>query len=397
MELSFETVPAKELQWRIENLQYGLREKGCHGAIIVQRADLYYFSGTGQNAHLLVPAEGEPLLLVRKNYQRARRESRLNQVIPLEYRDQLADEARNLFSPHGKLGMELDVIPAKQFFRYQKMLDRWEIADLSSTIRHLRAVKSSWELKRQAEAAEMARALFNYARNIIREGMTEIELASELEAFVRKRGHQGVLRMRSFNQEVHYGHIMSGSSAAIPSFFDGATGGPGLNPSFPQGAGTKFINKNEPVLIDFMTVSHGYMVDQTRIFSLGPLSSPLEKAYQTSLEINNELANLGRSGILAEDLYHQAEKMATIAGLSDNFMGAEEKVNFVGHGVGLEVDELPVIAPGMDIPLKEGMVFALEPKFIFPNQGTVGIEDTFVVRQNRLEPLTTYDDALQYL
>jgi len=397
MEIKNEQVPAEELQQRIHKLQQGMKKKELDAAIIIQRADMYYFSGTGQNGYLFVPAEGEPQLLVRKNINRAREESMLDRVDPLDKRNRLPELVHQALPSGGKLGMELDVLPAKQYFRYREMFSPLEVDDVSSVIRKIRAVKSPWELKRQAEAAAMGDAMGWHARDIIREGLTEIELAAELEAFVRRRGHQGAVRMRGFNQELFYGHILAGENAARPSFFDGPTGGSGLSTSYPQGAGTGVIHKNEPVLVDFVFLYQGYMVDQTRIFCLGRLPEQLEKAYQTSLEIKRKLADMGRAGVPASDLFKKAGEMAEASGLSENFLGAQEKINFVGHGVGLELDEFPVIAPGMDTPLVEGNVFALEPKFIFPGMGTVGVEDTFVVRSSCLEQITTFDDSLQYL
>ncbi len=264
-------------------------------------------------------------------------------------------------------------------------------------IRGIRAVKSPFELEQLQKAAALGEAVFTFAREICRAGMTEIELAAELEAFARARGHQGAIRMRGFNQELFFSHTMAGESAAVPSFFNGPTGGRGLNPSYPQGAGTREIRRNEPLLIDYVTVLNGYMVDQTRIFCPGRPAAKLQRAYETALQIKEELVSMGRDGANGAALYRRAFEIASAAGLEDHFMGAAEKVSFIGHGVGLELDELPVIARNHDLTLTGGMVFALEPKFVFSGEGAVGIEDTFVVRSHGLEQITRFDDALQIL
>jgi Xaa-Pro dipeptidase len=389
--------PRVELEKRWKRLQEKMREKGIGGALIVQRADLFYYSGTGQDAHLFIPAEGLPQLLVRRNLQRARLESSLPQIGSLGGWGDLAGLIAEEAPKDAPLGLELDVLPVNLFHRYKKLFAPLELTDISPLIRRLRAVKSAYELRQLKEAAALAEAVFALVKKIYRTGMTELELAAELEAFARTGGHQGAIRMRGFNQEMFYSHTLSGESATVPSFFNGVTGGYGLNPSFPQGASNKKIKPGEILLIDFVTVVNGYMVDQTRIFCPGEPAPSLLRAHETALQIKRALVKKGQTGANGADLYREAVGIAAAAGLEDHFMGAAEKVAFVGHGVGLELDELPVIARNYDITLASGMVIALEPKFVFPGQGTVGIEDTFVVRAGGLEQLTSFDEAIQVL
>lgn len=389
--------PKDELERRRDKLQGRMREQGIGGALILQRADLFYFSGTAQDAHLFIPAKGEASLLVRRNLERARAESSLSQVESFPGWNKLAERIKESTGPAAAIGLELDLLPVNLFRRYEKLLAALTITDISPLIRIVRAVKSAHELLQLQQAAALGEAVFEHARQICRAGMQEIELAAELEAFARKRGHQGAIRMRGFNQELFFSHTMAGGNAAAPSFFNGPTGGSGLNPSYPQGAGTREIRKNEPVLVDYVTVLSGYMVDQTRIFCPGKPAAELRRAHETALQIKKELIAMGMDGANGAALYRRASEIASDAGLEDHFMGAAEKVSFIGHGVGLELDELPVIARGHDFTLGEGMVFALEPKFIFPGEGAVGIEDTFVVRSGGLEQITRFDDALQIL
>ena len=390
-------LPLSELQTRISKLQDKMQLEGIGGALLVQRADLFYFSGTGQNAHLFVPAAGEPSLIVKKSLTRARAESALGSVIPFGGWHELVTLIGETVPAGSKIGLETDVIPANLFFRYQKLLDNYKITDISKAIRKIRSIKSTYELGLMHEAAKISKSVFDHARDIIREGLTEVELASQLEMHARKQGHQGAVRMRGFNQEIYYGHIMSGKNAAAISFFDGPTGGSGLNPSYPQGAGRTVIKRNEPILVDFVSVFAGYMVDQTRIFSLGETASHLKSAYQQALLIKETLVNLGKPGVTGSLLFEKSEIIAAETGLANHFMGCPEKVSFVGHGLGLELDELPVIARGLETELEAGMVFALEPKFVFPGEGTVGIEDTFVVGADKLEQITLGSDQLQVL
>jgi len=390
-------IPKDELYKRVNSLQARMQKDGIAGALLVQRADLFYFSGTGQNGHLLIPAEGEPVLVVKKSLARAQQESALEKVVPFLGWEELIGQIKDIFAAGNQIGLESDVIPANLYLRYKKMLEDYEVVDISKHVRKVRAVKSDYELNMMKEAAKISSSVFNHASKVIQEGMSEVELAGHLEYHARTLGHQGVVRMRGFNQEMHYGHIMSGDNAAALTFFDGPTGGPGLNPSFPQGAGISTIKRHEPILIDFVSVLGGYMVDQTRIYSLGRPALHLLEAYQQAVNIKKTIAEMAKPGVTCSTLFAKAEEMADRAGLNNHFMGYVEKINFIGHGVGLELDELPVLARGLDLPLEEGMVFALEPKFIFPSEGTVGIEDTFVVNFNRAVQLTGLNDELQIL
>jgi len=382
-------VPLDELKRRIARFQEQLQKSNIEGALIVQRADLFYFSGTGQNAHLFIPVQGEPVLLVKKNLERARRECALPDVRAISDLSQLTCFLKTVIKPGEKIGLELDVLPANHYFRYQKLLEGFNLTDISVLIRRVRALKTTYEIDCLRRAAVLNTSVFNYAREILREGMSEVELAAALEAFARSRGHQGAVRIRGFNQELFFGHVMAGASASMPSFFDGPTGGSGLNPSYPQGAGLNLIKRNEPVLIDYVAVVNGYMVDQTRVFVIGNLPPMLNEAIDTALRIRQSMITLGKPGVLGSDLFQIAVDLANEAGLGGHFMGCDEQVSFIGHGVGLELDELPVIARNVDQPLEAGMVFALEPKFVFPGLGVVGIEDTFLVAAGGLEPLTT--------
>ncbi|MHB8156351.1 MAG: M24 family metallopeptidase [Desulfocucumaceae bacterium] len=389
--------PAKELMSRIEKLQYLLRKGGIDGSVIVQNADLFYFAGTVQQAHLFIPAEGKPLLMVKKSFQRAVEESELPGIVQLEGIKDLP----GIIDSHGHrgiklIGFELDVLPAALYLKYQKIFSSAQIVDISNLIRAVRMVKSPYEIDLLQDAAKLNHKMFSRVKDFLVEGITEVELAGKLEAEYRRNGHQCYVRMRGFNQEIVYGHLLSGSSLGLPSFLDSPTGGAGLNQSFPQGAGFKKIGRNEPVMVDYVGVYNGYMVDQARIFCLGRLPDKFIRAHEAALNIQEELKKSGKPGVICEDLYNLSVNIAANYGLKEYFMGFPQSAPFVGHGVGIELDELPVLARGFKTPLENGMVIALEPKFVFPD-GAAGIENTFVVRDNGLEAITLFDDNIVYI
>jgi Xaa-Pro dipeptidase len=375
-----------------------MADRGLDAALIVQRVDLFYFSGTGQDAHLFVPAEGSPLLLVRRSFERAVQDSPLEHVVAVKSLSGLKKSIEREYSgPVKRLGMELDVLPVNNYMLYSKLFPNAAISDVSPLIRETRMVKSEFELQMIRRAARMSDALLSAVAEILKEGMTEIEFAGLLEAQYRKNGHQGFVRVRSFNSEVFYGHVMSGANLSVPSCSVGPTGGPGVNPTLPQGAGSKIIKRHEPVQIDYVAVVGGYIVDQARTFFIGEPPEKFLKIHATALAIQEALISLGRAGTKAEKLYETAMHMAAAAGVTEGFMGYPQPVTFVGHGIGLELDELPVIGRKSPHILKEGMVIALEPKFILPGEGLAGIENSFVVTEKGLDKLTHFDDAIQVL
>ena len=382
--------PRSEVEARIDRLRGELAALGLDAALIVQRADLFYLSGTGQQGYLFVPKEGDPLLLIKKSLLRASTESPLSQVLPLRNPSELPGLLKEC--GHGgikRLGMELDVVPTAQYFRYQKIFGQVQIEDVSPAIRRLRMVKSPYEISLMREAALVAEKVYKAALANLRPEMTEVELAAALEHQARLNGHQGYVRVRAFNQELGFGNILAGAGASVPSYFDGATGGSGLNPSMPIGAGAKPIWRGEPVILDTTVVIEGYIVDQTRVVSLGSPAAHLREAHDVALRIQRKIAVEARPGVGCEDLYLLALEEANSAGLKDNFMGyGPDQAGFVGHGVGLELDEWPVLARGFKQPLVAGMTLAVEPKFVFPGEGAVGIEDTFLVTDQGLEAIS---------
>jgi Xaa-Pro dipeptidase len=382
-------VPREEIERRVGAFQAALRAEGLTGALVVQDVDLYYLTGTAQSAHLVVPAEGEPALFVRKTLERARRETPLERVEPLQSLRELPAALASAGLERGRLGLELDVLPAAQYLGYARRLDGFELADCSGPIRRLRAIKSPWELERIRLASDQLSHVDEWMAETLREGMTEIELAAELERLLRLNGHQGPVRFRGFNQELFYGSVLAGPSGAVPGSTETPIVGPGPNLLISKGASPRRIERGEPILVDLAGSNDGYLSDQTRTFSLGPLDGRWREAHDLAREILMNVAAEARPGVAPSEL---CERAVGLAGeLEDRFMGG---VSFVGHGFGLEIDELPVLAPGFDDPLEEGMVFALEPKFVFPGEGAVGIENSYAVTGDGVERLTTATEEL---
>lgn len=389
--------PMPELTARYQALQALLQQQELDAAVLVQNSDLFYFTGSIQQGIYYLPAEGEPLYLVRKDFGRARMESGLQHVLPLPNSKQLFALLREQgVALPKKAGMELDVLPVLQYRRYQQLFAPAEIVDVSTLVRRVRAVKSDYEISLMEDAALIMDKVFNHAKEVLAVGKTDLEVVAELERFARIEGHQGVARFRGFNGEAGFGHVFSGADGAVPTFLDAPLGGLGQNPAVAQGSSYKKISAAEPIIIDMLIGFDGYLVDQTRTLVIGELPDDLGKAYADMLKIQQQMEQTAKPGVAWGELYKQAVEMASRLGYRDNFMGmAGAQVSFVGHGIGVEVDEYPFIARGFDqFPLEENMTFAFEPKVVFPGLGAVGIENTWRVTADGVKRLTYSDEAL---
>ena len=366
--------PKSEVESRIKTLQSQMGE--IDGALLFHAVDVCYFSGTAQDGLVYIPRDGEPVVMMKRSLERAMQES------PLEVRPM--KNMRNLkadldIPAKATVGLEMDVLPCSFYFKVDRALQDARFVDVAEKIKHIRAVKSDFELKLIKEAARILEVGFSSVPDFLEEGMREVDLICRLESVMRSIGHQGSLRFRRFNSIVPLGHAMTGAEAAFPSFLASPSGGRGTSLLFPQGAGFARIKRNEPIFVDSVGIYNGYIADATRIFSLGQLEPELEDAYQAACQIEEAVARELVAGKTGKELFELSESEGARLGYQDYLGGPNgSKCGFVGHGVGLELDEYPVIGP-LDHPVRCNMTIAIEPKIIFPDKGVLGIEDTFLI------------------
>lgn len=383
--------PGRESSDRLDRFRERLSASGLDGALLVSATDVFYFAGTRQNAALWVPARGEPRLLVRKSLERAAAESAIASVSPFPRSGELAGVVEGA----RRIGFTFDVAPAALLGVWSRALPHAEFVDVTPSLLALRSVKSPWERERMRAAAQMLCDVFGRVPEFLVGGMREIDLAAEIEVRLRRAGNEGNPRLRGFNQELFMGLALAGPSSTRPGGFDGPVTGRGLSPASPLGASTDPIPRDVPVLLDYTAMKDGYGTDLTRIAVLGALPQPVEAAFDVALEIQGEVVRGLKPGALPSDLWSLATGIAERSGLGRCFMGPEgAQARFVGHGVGLELDEWPVLAPGFVEPLVEGQVVAVEPKFVLPGLGAVGIENTWVVGAGGGERLTEMSDEI---
>jgi Xaa-Pro aminopeptidase len=377
-------VPESEITARIARIQAELRRHDLHALFIVQRVDLYYFTGTAQNAYVFIPAEGQPLLMVRKYLPRALNESCIPNIVEIksvkEIPSLIGDFCRHNYR---FLGFELDVIPVNEFNYYRQLFKDYRCVDASSLIHKVRMIKSDWEITQLERSAELSSRTFQYMRENMQAGFTEIEFAGMVETFARKLGHGGKLRVRDYQTEGYPWHILSGKSGGMVGLLDSPASGEGTSPAFPCGGGNKRLAPNEPVMIDFTFVLNGYHIDETRMFAIHAMPARAMRACQAVIELHNAVLEKAKPGVRLDELYQLSTIKADALGYGDVYLGPPGyKVSFIGHGVGLEMVEPPFIAANRKEFLQPGMVFALEPKMVFENEFSAGIESDFLVTEN---------------
>lgn len=390
------STPPSEIETRINHLKQRLVKAGIDAALILQNSDLFYFTGTIQQAHLFVPVDGEPMLMVRKDIERATAESPLRKIVPISRPQELPELLRrNGYTLPRRLGLELDVLPANLYLGYRDIFSGAEISDVSTVVRLIRAIKSDHEIGLITAAAGYSDQVADSVKEYLREGITEIELAGLIEARARRLGHQGIIRMRLWGSELFYGHLMAGPAAAVPSYLASPTGGAAVSPAVAQGPGFRPIQRREPILFDYVFAHQGYLSDHTRIFAIEGLPDELLQAHQAMLAVQSMVKKEAKPGVRTGDVYAMAVAMATELGYADNFMGVgDRRIRFIGHGIGIELDEYPFLAQGQRLEFQQNMIVALEPKLIFPGVGVVGIENTHVVTADGLRQLGKFNEEV---
>jgi Xaa-Pro aminopeptidase len=351
--------------------------------------DRFYFSGTMQKGILVVPLDQDPLIFVEKGMERGVIETPMA-VTPIKNNKEIKKILSDKHILKGKAGLELDIVPVSIFERLKRVIGFDRYADVSEPIKEVREIKSPFELTQIYKSGEILSHVFAKARDVVMEGRTELEIDAALVAEGRKIGHQGFLRMRGFNQEMMTLTVQAGYTGAITTLLDAPITGAGVTPAVPQGSSFKRVEQGIPVTIDYGGGYNGYITDETRSFVVGELKDVFRKPYEAARSIIEDVMTYGKAGIDCTDIFSRAYDIAKKAHLEDYFLGhGDGKVAFIGHGLGLEINELPIITARHSRILKEGMVFAFEPKFVLPPYGAIGIEVDFIVRPSSFERVTT--------
>ncbi|RLB41316.1 MAG: aminopeptidase P family protein [Deltaproteobacteria bacterium] len=382
------SVPQRELEKRISELQGRLQSSNADGAFLAQRTDIYYFSGRDDPDYMFVPSEGQAsVFFLDKEVPNNKALTPYDTYFvtgPAGIRKALTSKHR---VGRSRIGLELDVVSFLESGRYKDLFEDSEIFDVSPLILGQRAVKSLWELEVMRQAAGITAQVFEAIRSFIQPGMTEMELSAEAEAHAQVLGDSLIdIRVRDYKTEGYPWHVLSGPNGGMIGLLDSPASGKGTSAAFPCGASQKRIITHEPIMVDFTYNLGGYHIDETRMFSIGSMPEEAMRASEAAIEIHNHILEYVSPGIKAGDIFDYSVAKANRLGYGNTYLGPEGyQVSFVGHGIGAELIEWPLLAKGRDDVLEPGITFALEPKIVFEDRFIAGVESVVLVTETGCE------------
>lgn len=380
-------LPEHELSSRIEKIQAMMTSQNIDAIILNNNANIYYTAGRVFNGYVYIPKKGDATYFVRRPIDL------LGRNIKYIHKPEQIVEHINI-AEISVIGLELDLAPYSNIERIRRIFPNIEISNATGILKQVRSVKTTYEVECLKRSGVKHAMVYSHIPALYQKGMTDLELQIEIERLSRLEGCLGQFRISGESMELFMGNLLCGNNADNPTPYDFAMGGAGLDNSLPVGCNGTTIKSGMTIMVDMNGNYTGYMTDMTRVFSLGNICDLAIKAHECSIRITRELSTIGLPGIEAKKLYERAIEIATEEGLEQYFMGHKQKAGFVGHGVGIEVNELPVIAPRSKDILCLGNVIALEPKFVIPTVGAVGIENTYIVTESGMISITNAPEEI---
>lgn len=384
----------EEFSLRLSKVQRKMREASVDAILVADNANKYYLSGRVFAGFAYIPSEGAPLWLVRRPVGLGG-----EGVFYFRRPDELPSLIADAGAPRcSVLGLEYDIAPYSHVVKLQGIfsaaLPEVRYTSLNPLMREARAVKTPEEIRLMKLSGFRHEQVYRRIPGLFRVGMTDLELQVEIERLSRLEGCLGVFRISGQSMELFMGNILSGKNADVPTPYDFAMGGAGLDPSLPVGASGEEIKEHTTVMVDINGDYTGYMTDMTRVFTLGTVPQLAVDAHRCSIDICRMFEREALPGVEARTLYAMIEDMVRERHLERWFMGHRQHAGFVGHGLGIEINELPVIAPRSASVLEENNMVALEPKFVIPDVGAVGIENTYHITSSGAVSVTNAPEEL---
>lgn len=374
-----------ELELRRDKIRALMAARSIDAALICCNVNLLYTCGTVVCGYFYLPLHGPATLFVKRPNNLTG-----EHIHPIRKPEQLPDLLRDCGLPlPARLMLEGDELSYGEYTRLAACFPDAEVLPCgTSLVRQARAVKTETEIELFRRSGMALTKAYEQIPTVYRPDMTDRQLSVEVERLVRLAGGLGIFRVFGRSMEVFMGSLLAGDNAAAPSPYDFALGGAGLDASLPVSASGSLIRPGQSIMVDMGGNFYGYMGDMSRVYSVGRLPEKAYAAHQTCLEIQDTIVAKARPGAVCGDLYDLAVDIARRNGFADYFMGVGQKAKFVGHGIGLEINESPVLAPRVAQTLEPGMVFALEPKIVLPGIGPLGVENSWAVTATGLEKLT---------
>jgi len=376
---------------RVKILQQKIRELELFGALLFYSRDVLYYTGTAQPSYLVVLPQ-EYFLFVRSGFEFA-----VNDVfIPREkIREErkLENVYRKVFpkSPaNKKIGIELDILTAEQFSKFKLIFFGYEFVNISPMVLEQRKRKDASEIEKIKEACEAMDMGHKAVLSTLKEGCTELELAAAVENAHRLAGHEGIFFMRQPDFFMSRGPISSGPNLSKFSGVVYSITGVGLSPAVPAGPSRRNISKGDLVVVDIPTLVKGYHADQTRTYILGMASKKVQNMYDYMREIADHLIENICPGMKCSEIFQMAVDKAEVRKVADAFLnfGGGKKSHMIGHGIGLECTEPPIISKYDHSEVSENYVMGLEMHMYRKDVGVVKVEDVILITNSGNEILT---------
>ncbi|MFX0015172.1 MAG: M24 family metallopeptidase [Promethearchaeota archaeon] len=389
----YPTIPLSEIKSRTMRLQHNLAEDNVDGAILLSTPELYYYSGVGYDGAVYIPKEGDPIHLVKRNIMLAQSVSKLPEIQPFGRKSKIF-KTLGIKQP-GSIAIEKDILPYSFVEFLQSKAKTIQLLNYSPILRKIRSIKSKYEITQIKRAAGLVDQSFEYLTEIATPEMTEIELASQLESWMLENGHDGFITTYGFNTELlHYAYVISSQSSTLNIHFTPISGR-GLSLKYPYGPSRQKLGKCHPFIVDTCGNSLGYISDTTRTFIFGKFDDETRNQLESLQQIKELIYLSLKPNVSLAALYHDVMELSKELHIHDHFMGtSSDKVAFIGHGVGLELDELPVFY-SKGPKLVPGNVLACEPKFFIQGRKVLGIEDTYAITDSNNVILSKFPNSFE--
>ncbi|MDR1368709.1 MAG: Xaa-Pro peptidase family protein [Dysgonamonadaceae bacterium] len=382
--------PADDLNSRWNRLQELLMKEGADACLVASSVNIYYLTGIVFNGFFYLPVLGDPVYFVRRP-----EDMQHPLVMPIRKAEDIPGLLlKNNYKIPERVLLEADQMTYSEYVRLQAVFPDSETGNLTPLLRRQRMIKTPWEIEQLRYSGKIHVEVYSRVKACYRQGMTDVELQSNVEREMRLAGSIGLFRSFGSNMDIYMGSMLSGNNAEVPSPFDFALGGAGVHPSLPIGSDGSVLRAGTSLMVDMAGNYTAYITDMTRVFSVGKLPEKAYQAHRVSIDMHDWLFENAKPGTSCADIYNHTLQMAENAGLSGCFMGTKQQAKFVGHGVGIEVNELPVLMGRSKDLLQQGMTFAFEPKFVLSGVGAVGIENTYLVTGDGIEKMTIFEENI---
>lgn len=384
-----------EIMLRAERLQDLMEQQRIDGILLATNANVYYTTGRFFRGYVYVPAQGAPIyFIIRPN------DYDLDGIRAYYIRkpEQIPDVmGENGIEYPKTLGLDEDSLSYTETMRLRAVFPDTKHLNAGPTMRRARMQKTPYEIELMKTDGLHQASVYRRLPHLYHEDMTDVEFQIEIERVLRLEGALGYSRMSGRLMEINLGSVLYGENADTPTPYDFALGGAGTDPSLPVGADGSIMHAGHTVMVDMNGGFNGYQSDMTRVWRIGDIPELAYNAHECSRKILRRLEQIGRPGYPVADLYAEAMKIVEQDKLSDYFMGHTQKAGFIGHGVGIELNEQPAITPRSKETLLDSMMIALEPKFVIPGVGAVGVENTYLVTADGLQSITPFPEEIQEL